>query len=182
MLGRFWAILTYIPAIPSHVTCLILVRVVLPHMSPQGELLLATCSWSILSHGDPLLPLAFSLLLMVPTWDPLLHLKPRLPLSPAQSQALAFYYPIRDHQGAVFTAHWSVQCPRPDCNRIFGHRLSIWTHKTNPNMTTWHKATRIKLLSPTEALIYRGISFRLRKQQISKLFWIGMDFCKMIKI
>lgn len=54
--------------------------------------------------------------------SPLLHLKSCLPLSPSQAQALDFYYPIRDHWGAFFTAHWSVQCPCPDCNLTLGRR------------------------------------------------------------
>ena len=59
-----------------------------------------------------------------------------LPLSLVQSQASAFYCPIRDDWGAFSTAHWSIQCPCPDCNLILGAQNSASeyiVYKTNPN-------------------------------------------------
>ena len=56
-----------------------------------------------------------------------------LPLSSAQSRALAFSYPIRDYWGAFLTAHWSIQCPCPDCSPTLEHRTQhLNTQRTKP--------------------------------------------------
>lgn len=47
----------------------------------------------------------------IPSFDSKFH----LPHSPVYSHALAFYLPIWDYWGAFFIAHWSMQCPCPDC-------------------------------------------------------------------
>lgn len=61
----------------------------------QSALLLATCSWSILSNGDLLIPhSSFSFSPMVSLKTPHLIVRSCLPLSTARSQALAFYKPI----------------------------------------------------------------------------------------
>lgn len=121
MLGRFWAVLTYIPA--KGATCILRMGLML-----MVRLHGPSTSWSPPSSST-------FVLLMVPTLDPTTGSQALLPPPPALSQALAFYYAIRDLWGAFITKHWSIQCPCPDCNLILGHTLSTWTHthKTNPN-------------------------------------------------
>lgn len=45
-----------------------------------------------------------------------------LSISPAQSQALAIYYSVRDFGGTFIVMHWSIQYPRPDCNLVLRYR------------------------------------------------------------
>lgn len=55
-----------------------------------------------------------------------------LPASPAQSQALGFYPPIRDYWGVSFTAHWSIQ-PVSRLQPDFEAQNSESEYKPNPN-------------------------------------------------
>lgn len=91
---------------PSHkprVTCLSLTWVDLLHVSPQGGLFLATRSG---------LRKTLFFLFLFPSPHGL-YLRPPYSISsptffsflPSRTQALVFYYPIRDHQGAFFIMH-----------------------------------------------------------------------------
>lgn len=99
---------------------------------PQGELLLATCSWSTLPNGELLL----HLLLLLPSWSLPWISSPTF-FSLQQSQC-----PIGDYWGASFTAHWSVQCPCPDCNLTLGHR-SQHLNTGHPRSTPTLRATDV---------------------------------------
>lgn len=94
---------------------------------PQCELPLTACSWSILPNGD--------LLFLFPSWslsDPSLRHQSCLPIPSAQSQAPAFYWPIRDLWGAFFT----IQCPSHTATWSWGTELSIWIHSAQDQPPT----------------------------------------------
>lgn len=127
MLGRFWVILTYIPAIsPCY----------LPAESCSVcSALCVSSGWFSLGHTLIVHPHGPSCLIGTSSFLYLflLNLMFCLPHSPVQSQALSFYYSVRDYWGTFFTAHRSVQCLCLVCSLILGHKTQhLYTKCTWP--------------------------------------------------
>lgn len=109
----------YLPSEPGSAPCVSSVRASLGHM-----LTVHPAPWALLLPSP--LSLSSLSLLEIPSLD----LKSSLSISPAQSRALAFYSPISDYWGALFTA----RCPCSDCNLILGcrtqHLNTQWARPT----------------------------------------------------
>lgn len=97
---------------------------------PQGELLLTTCSWSILSDGNFLLFLSFlsSLLVSLET-----HYLIRSPSFISFCPVISPHHLLTNHilMGRIFTVHWLIQCALiSGYSLVWDTLFRFWVHST----------------------------------------------------